>query len=46
MEAGQTELAIQNYERSLQLNPSNENAKQMLGRLGVAVEDEGDGAGE
>jgi tetratricopeptide (TPR) repeat protein len=39
MEAGQNELAIQNYERSLELNPGNDNARQMLGRMGV--EDEG-----
>ena len=46
MEAGKTELAIQNYERSLELNPGNENAKQMLERMGVEVEEEGEGAGE
>ena len=46
MEAGKTELAIQNYERSLELNPGNENAKQMLERMSVDLEDDGEGAGE
>jgi tetratricopeptide (TPR) repeat protein len=33
MHAGQTDLAIQNYEKSLQLDPENENAVTMLKRL-------------
>jgi hypothetical protein len=33
MEAGQTELAITNYEKSLALDPSNSNAVAMLERL-------------
>ena len=33
MEAGQTELAIANYEKSLELDPSNTNAVAMLERL-------------
>jgi CubicO group peptidase (beta-lactamase class C family) len=33
MKAGQKELAIQNYERSLQLDPKNQNAVEMLKRL-------------
>jgi tetratricopeptide (TPR) repeat protein len=33
MNHGDTELAIQNYERSLELNPENTNAAQMLERL-------------
>lgn len=33
MEAGQEDLAIHNYEKSLELNPHNENAKQMLRKL-------------
>ena len=46
MEAGQTELAIENYERSLELNPGNDNARQMLERMGVGGEDDGEGARE
>lgn len=34
MVSGNNELAIVNYEKSLQLNPENENAKQMLEKLG------------
>jgi tetratricopeptide (TPR) repeat protein len=30
MKAGENELAIQNYQRSLELDPGNDNAKQML----------------
>jgi len=30
---GKTELAIQNYERSLELNPENQNAKDQLKNL-------------
>lgn len=33
MEAGQRDLAIANYERSLGLNPGNENGRRMLERL-------------
>ena len=35
MNDGQKELAIQNYEKSLELNPENENGKAMLRRLEV-----------
>jgi tetratricopeptide (TPR) repeat protein len=34
MEAGEAELAMQNYLKSLELNPDNVNAKDMLQRLG------------
>ncbi len=40
MEAGERALAIANYEKSLELNPDNNNARAMLRRLGVAVPDE------
>lgn len=33
MKAGQIDLAIENYEKSILLNPENENAKQMLVKL-------------
>jgi CubicO group peptidase (beta-lactamase class C family) len=33
MAAGKKELAVKSYERSLQLNPNNENAEKMLKRL-------------
>ena len=33
MEAGKTELAIENYKKSLQLNPQNGNAEDMLKKL-------------
>jgi hypothetical protein len=33
--AGNKDLAIQNYQRSLQLNPKNDNAVKMLAKLGV-----------
>lgn len=33
MKAGQKELAIQNYEKSLELNPKNEDAAEMLKKL-------------
>jgi hypothetical protein len=33
MTAGKRELAVANYSRSLQLNPANTNATQMLERL-------------
>jgi tetratricopeptide (TPR) repeat protein len=33
MEAGQRDLAVRHYERSLELNPGNENGRRMLARL-------------
>ena len=33
----QKELAIKNYEKSLELNPDNENGKAMLRRLGIEL---------
>ena len=33
MKDGQKELAIQNYEKSLQLDPKNQNAVEMLKKL-------------
>jgi predicted TPR repeat methyltransferase len=33
MKAGEKELAIQNYEKSLQLDPKNMNAVEMLKKL-------------
>jgi len=33
MKAGEKELAIRNYEKSLELNPKNENAKKKLAEL-------------
>jgi hypothetical protein len=33
MNAGETESAIKNYEKSIELNPENENGKQALKRL-------------
>ncbi|MEJ2343490.1 MAG: tetratricopeptide repeat protein, partial [Gemmatimonadales bacterium] len=33
MEAGETEQAVENYERSLDMNPDNSNARRMLERL-------------
>ena len=41
MEAGDTEKAIANYQKSLELNPGNTNAKEKLAELGVEIE-EGD----
>jgi tetratricopeptide (TPR) repeat protein len=35
MKKGQTGLAIENYRKSLELNPNNENGKDMLKKLGV-----------
>ncbi len=35
MKKGENELAIENYQKSLELNPSNENGKDMLKKLGV-----------
>jgi CubicO group peptidase (beta-lactamase class C family) len=34
MKTGQKELAIKNYEKSLELNPKNDNGKEMLKKLG------------
>lgn len=33
MKAGNKELAIENYKKSLELNPDNDNAKRMLEQL-------------
>lgn len=33
MEAGNKELAIENYKKSLELNPNNQNGKRMLDKL-------------
>jgi len=33
VKGGQKELAIQNYEKSLQLDPKNQNAAEMLKKL-------------
>ena len=30
---GQTDLAIENYKKSLELDPNNKNAAEMLGKL-------------
>lgn len=38
MEEGQTALAIDNYKKSLELNPANINAVEMLKKMGVEVE--------
>ncbi len=35
MKRGEKELAIENYQKSLELNPDNENGKEMLKKLGV-----------
>jgi tetratricopeptide (TPR) repeat protein len=34
--AGQKDLAIQNYEQALKLNPQNENARKALAKLGIS----------
>ena len=39
MEAGDNERAIELYKKALEINPGFENAKQMLRRLGVEVEE-------
>ncbi len=39
MESGDQQKAITNYEKSLALNPRNENAKEMLAKLGVEVDE-------
>ena len=36
-EAGQIDLAVENYEKSLELNPGNENARRMLREMGAEV---------
>ena len=33
MQAGKNSIALENYKKSLQLNPNNENAKQVLKEL-------------
>jgi CubicO group peptidase (beta-lactamase class C family) len=38
--AGNKELAIKNYKKSVELNPRNENGKKMLAELGVEVDEE------
>ena len=35
MKQGEKELAIENYQKSLELNPNNQNGKDMLKKLGV-----------
>jgi tetratricopeptide (TPR) repeat protein len=35
MKKGENELAIENYQKSIELNPNNENGKDMLKKLGV-----------
>jgi hypothetical protein len=35
MKQGEKELAVENYQKSLELNPNNENGKEMLKKLGV-----------
>lgn len=35
MKKGQNELAVDYYQKSLELNPNNENGKVMLEKLGV-----------
>ena len=35
LKAGESELAIKNYEKSLQLNPDNDNAKEDAGRIKI-----------
>jgi tetratricopeptide (TPR) repeat protein len=35
MKKGESELAIENYQKSIELNPNNENGKNMLKKLGV-----------
>ncbi len=38
MQNGQTDLAIMNYNKSLELNPNNENATKMIDLLNVQLE--------
>ncbi|MEJ2548780.1 MAG: serine hydrolase, partial [Gemmatimonadota bacterium] len=38
-ESGQIDLAVENYEKSLEMNPGNDNARSMLRELGVDVSD-------
>lgn len=40
MEAGDTKKAIANYKKSIELNAGNESGKEMLKKLGVALDDE------
>lgn len=40
LKAGRREQAIENYRKSLELNPANENARAVLRELGVEVEAE------
>ena len=35
MNLGENELAIKNYQKSLEMNPNNENGKDKLKKLGV-----------
>jgi tetratricopeptide (TPR) repeat protein len=37
LEKGQKELAIENYRKSLELNPGNENGKDKLKKLGIII---------
>jgi CubicO group peptidase (beta-lactamase class C family) len=37
MEKGETEAAIENYKKSLELNPGNNNAIEMLAKMGVEI---------
>jgi len=36
MKKGQKDLAIESYRKSLELNPKNENGREMLKKLGAA----------
>ena len=38
METGDKENAIKNYQKSLELNPGNDNAKAMLAKMGIEME--------
>jgi Tfp pilus assembly protein PilF len=35
MKKGENDLAVENYQKSLELNPNNQNGKDMLKELGV-----------
>jgi hypothetical protein len=35
MNKGENELAIENYQKSLELNPNNQGGKEMLKKLGI-----------
>lgn len=39
MKQGQNDLAIKNYKKSIELNPVNENGKEMLVKLGIKTDD-------